>query len=353
MASTLVDRLNGVNGGAAVKKPVALATTANITLSGEQTIDGTLTSSSDVLVKDQSDATKNGIYITSSGAWTRRVDANGVRDLVVGSLVFVTGGTVNGSKFWSLGASGNPIVLGATAITFTDFSSFIVPANLLEVNLSSPSSGEHITYDGTDWVNSALAFASQAEAEAGIATDKPLNALRTAQAIDALSPALTALGRVVNVQGFSSSVTYTKHASASQAIVICAGGGGGGGGGLSGAGGAGGASSFAAFCSASGGSGGLSGQVDFARRASDGTGSGGNIVNVPAGGGKGGSGYADFRGADGYALGQDGGIGGLSVEFITTGLGATETVTVGAAGSAGGTGSTAGKSGFVIVVELE
>jgi len=50
------------------KQEVACATTAPITLSGEQTIDGVLTSSSRVLVKDQASTLTNGIYVSAAGA---------------------------------------------------------------------------------------------------------------------------------------------------------------------------------------------------------------------------------------------------------------------------------------------
>ena len=54
------------------KTAVLVATTANITLSGEQTIDGVLTSASRVLVKNQtSSPANNGIYVSASGAWCR------------------------------------------------------------------------------------------------------------------------------------------------------------------------------------------------------------------------------------------------------------------------------------------
>ena len=74
MASPTTDRRFGLAGGVALKAPCALATTANITLSGEQTIDGTLTDESRVLVKDQTDLTANGIYKSDTGAWTREPD---------------------------------------------------------------------------------------------------------------------------------------------------------------------------------------------------------------------------------------------------------------------------------------
>jgi hypothetical protein len=58
------------------KTPVDTRTTANITLSGEQTLNGVLTATSRVLVKDQNNPAENGIYKSSSGAWTRALDAN-------------------------------------------------------------------------------------------------------------------------------------------------------------------------------------------------------------------------------------------------------------------------------------
>jgi hypothetical protein len=60
--------------GLRVHGNVAVATTGNITLSGEQTIDGVLTSASRVLVKDQTDPKENGIYLSGAGAWARAED---------------------------------------------------------------------------------------------------------------------------------------------------------------------------------------------------------------------------------------------------------------------------------------
>ena len=101
------------------KSSVDLATTGNITLSGEQTIDGVLTSTSDVLVWQQSDQTENGIYTTAAGAWSRRADANtGVE--IVGSAVPVLSGTLyNNVRFVYVGASS--ITIGVDDINYTPF----------------------------------------------------------------------------------------------------------------------------------------------------------------------------------------------------------------------------------------
>lgn len=81
-----------------VKKSVRAATTAAITLSGTQTIDGVAVVANDrVLVKDQASAATNGIYVVAAGAWTRATDAN-TASKIAGAVVNVDTGTANGGK---------------------------------------------------------------------------------------------------------------------------------------------------------------------------------------------------------------------------------------------------------------
>jgi len=102
------------------KTSVVTATTANITLSGEQTIDGILTSGSRVLVKNQSAPAENGIYVSAAGAWSRSSDAN-TWDELVSAYVFVQAGTTQADSGWlcSVDPGGT---LGVTAVTFVQFS---------------------------------------------------------------------------------------------------------------------------------------------------------------------------------------------------------------------------------------
>jgi len=106
--------------GLNTKAPVLCATTANITLSGEQTIDGVTTSASRVLVKNQSTSSQNGIYLSGSGAWTRTTDANTWNQLV-SAYVWVEEGTINGDTGWvcTVDPGGT---LGVTAVTWVQFS---------------------------------------------------------------------------------------------------------------------------------------------------------------------------------------------------------------------------------------
>lgn len=93
---TYVDDL--VN-GLAWKDAALVATTSNITLSGEQTIDGVLTSASRVLVKNQSSGQENGVYDSAAGAWTRTTDADTDVELVNMSIFIESGVTQTGTAW--------------------------------------------------------------------------------------------------------------------------------------------------------------------------------------------------------------------------------------------------------------
>ncbi len=80
-----------------------LAATGNVaSLSGEQTIDGTLTSASIVLLPFQSTPSQNGPWLTGAGAWTRPVGFSVDADVVVGKDFYVTSGATLGNTDWQL-----------------------------------------------------------------------------------------------------------------------------------------------------------------------------------------------------------------------------------------------------------
>lgn len=155
MASTQVDRIGGLTGSIAVKTPVKCATTANITLAGEQTIDGVTTSSSRVLVKNQTDERENGIYDSSSGLWSRTKDMNGVRDARKGTQVLVTDGLENGETIWVLQADTDIVEFGVTEITFEAFE-VIVTAAYLRAVITSIQPGDILVWDGINFINRGL-----------------------------------------------------------------------------------------------------------------------------------------------------------------------------------------------------
>ena len=114
--------VDAARSGLDVKASVKVATTANITLSGTQTIDGVAVSASDrVLVKDQSTGSENGIYVVAAGAWSRATDADADAEVTPGLFTFVEQGTVNADRGYVLTTDGT-ITVDTTALTFTQFS---------------------------------------------------------------------------------------------------------------------------------------------------------------------------------------------------------------------------------------
>lgn len=99
---------------------VKAATTANITLTGPQTVDGVALIAGDrCLVKNQSTAANNGVYVVAAGSWTRAPDADTWAELV-SQAVAVEQGSVNADTQWicTNDAGGT---LGVTAVTWAPF----------------------------------------------------------------------------------------------------------------------------------------------------------------------------------------------------------------------------------------
>jgi hypothetical protein len=113
-----------------------VATTANINLSNAlengDTLDGiTLATGNKVLVKDQTDATENGIYnVVASGAATRDTDYDTVAELA-GQLVIVQEGSSNADKIF-LCTTDNSGSIGSVNIVFT----VVTPSNVGDVTLN-------------------------------------------------------------------------------------------------------------------------------------------------------------------------------------------------------------------------
>lgn len=105
--------------GLSWKAAVVVRTTANITLSGEQTIDGVLTSGSRVLVMAQTDAKENGIYVSAAGAWARSTDANTGTELIQ-ATTFVSRGTLWSDTQWT--CTNDTVTIGVTNIAFAQVS---------------------------------------------------------------------------------------------------------------------------------------------------------------------------------------------------------------------------------------
>jgi hypothetical protein len=190
-----------------------------------------------------------------------------------------------------------------------------------------------------------------------------------------LSAAFTS--NMASMQVFTGSGTWNRPADVKGVIVIVTGGGGGGASNSSGGnGGTGGTSSFGAHCSATGGTGpstgtpgtggaGSSGNINinggggFAEQASSAIpGYGGGTFWGPGASTENGNGSAIGSGAAGDLLGSSsadshpgGGGGGTSIKFVDVSAISSVAVTVGAGGTAAGSGT--GAAGIVWVIEFK
>ena len=113
-----------------------VATTANVDLSNDlqngDTLDGiTLSTNDKVLVKNQTDATQNGIYdVVASGTATRNSDYDTVAELA-GQLVIIQEGSTNADKIY-LCTTDNSGSIGSVNIVFT----IVQPSNVGDVTLN-------------------------------------------------------------------------------------------------------------------------------------------------------------------------------------------------------------------------
>ena len=115
--------VDNVVSGLNFHQPVRVATTANITLSGTQTIDGVAVIAGDrVLVKDQTDQKTNGIYTVASSTWSRSTDADNTPDgeLKGGDFTLVLEGTAN-EGYGYVCSNTSAISIGTTNITYAPF----------------------------------------------------------------------------------------------------------------------------------------------------------------------------------------------------------------------------------------
>ncbi len=113
--------VDSISAGITPRTPVVVATTANITLSAPQTIDGqAVIAGNRVLVKNQTAPAENGIYDVAAGAWSRSTDSNTAAELLFGYYYFVAAGTTQGATSWFIQTP--PTNLGTDPVVFAQFS---------------------------------------------------------------------------------------------------------------------------------------------------------------------------------------------------------------------------------------
>ncbi len=153
------------------KAPVVVATTVAGTLASDfengDTVDGIVLATGDrILIKNQVDATVNGIYIVAaSGAPTRATDADAGSEIAQ-LAVFVASGTVNADKAFV--CTNNSITLGVTSIAFAQFTGggALTASTGIDISgnsVSTLANQSHVTAVGTlvtgTWNATAVAAA--------------------------------------------------------------------------------------------------------------------------------------------------------------------------------------------------
>lgn len=120
--------VDSVAEGLHVHAAAVAATTENINLSTDvengDTLDGVvLATGNRILVKNQTTASQNGIYVVSaSGAPTRALDFDSPAEIDGGDFIFVTGGTVNDNTGW---VQTNVVgTVGSDPLQFTQFAGY-------------------------------------------------------------------------------------------------------------------------------------------------------------------------------------------------------------------------------------
>jgi len=194
-----VDAIGAMVDPSLYKNSCEVATTANITLSGEQTIDTFATSATRVLVWNQTAPAENGIYISNSGAWTRASDYNTSGEVLQGTSTFIIDGSANKNRLFVMNAA-SITTIGTDAITFTPLSSpteYIAGdgVDITGNTISVIGGGDLVTHTGTLVDNNIPIFNSTS----GVIDDSGLSIVDSVETTDAIE-----LGKTFSKQIFYS-----------------------------------------------------------------------------------------------------------------------------------------------------
>lgn len=187
--------VDAARSGLDVKDSVHVATTGPINIATDleagDVIDGhTLEAGDRVLVKNQTTASENGIYVAvASGAASRSTDADSSAEVTSGLFTFVTNGTQYSDTGWVL-TTNNPITLGTTPLTFAQFSgtgqivagealgkdgatlNVLVDGTSIEVNSDALRIASGAAGSGLSWSNGVLNVAPHINGGLQIVSDE-------------------------------------------------------------------------------------------------------------------------------------------------------------------------------------
>jgi hypothetical protein len=212
-------QLQAIQNGMTWKDPVRVASTANITISSPgATIDGVTMATDDrVLLKDQSTASENGIYVWNgaSSAMTRATDADEDAEVVANIVTAVEEGTAHADQVYIL-TTNNPITVGTTGQTWT-----ILPVNTftagdgIDISAGNEISTDLLANGGLKIVSTELAIEPNDFAGEGLTDDGSDNlaidwstAFNDAKAVKAEDLNSTSSGEGASIIGIQDVGTY-------------------------------------------------------------------------------------------------------------------------------------------------
>ncbi|WP_336800482.1 hypothetical protein [Kaistia sp. MMO-174] len=219
--------LNGLDPKASCR----VATTANITLSGTQTIDGVAVAAGErVLVKDQTTAAQNGIYVVAAGAWSRATDMDAWLE-VPGANVWIEEGTANADRAYVC-TSNIGGTLGSTAINWVMYfgtGAFQSASPILTSLAGAASAAGVIAYFSGATTMAVTAFTSYGRSIVGAADAATARTVLVAEELgvtrgvvryNASATAILADAGMVVLMNSASANTYTVPPNSSVAFKV-------------------------------------------------------------------------------------------------------------------------------------
>ncbi|TPJ32016.1 hypothetical protein [Mesorhizobium sp. B2-8-3] len=211
------------------REPVRLATTANITLYGLQTIDGVLTQVGDrILVKDQADQTQNGIYTASEGQWFRAADARAARTMQKGTTVHVQEGAVSADRVYAFETL-DPVI-GADPIVLSFYlSQDTLGGAVNAANAAAASAAAALTSknaaatSATNAAGSATAASGSASAASTSATNAATSATNAGNSATAAAGSASTASNSSTSAGTSASAATGSATAASNSATAASG----------------------------------------------------------------------------------------------------------------------------------
>jgi len=222
---------NAISAHANLNLTAQLASTANLTRSGEQVIDGVLSAASRVLLKNQTAAADNGLYVTGTGAWVRTTDFDTAAELPLNTnlKVYIIGGGQAGTV-WAM-TNTAAITLNTTALTFAQIGGPANPAAGIAGLRSLGSGATQATAGDDNRLPAQVSLLSLAAASV-ITCTRPTQYIQGGAGAITLSDAKwladgTFTGQRCSLKGSSAANTVTgpttatiKHCGGSGSVVI-------------------------------------------------------------------------------------------------------------------------------------